>query len=434
MNPIPRRRPPALIAAVIAVAALLLPMTTSAASADPREQRGASERHGSLVIPRTPVVEGKRLVEARVRVALGDRKLREEVKSLTEQADSWLGKGPWTVTDKPRPAASGDIHDYLSQAPYFWASLPPTAENPRGCPYVERDGVRNPEAEIGTDRVDAGNVLKSVPVLTLAWYYTGKKEYAEHASEILRTWFVDPETRMNPNLNYAQGIPCKNDGRAIGIIDFAQYYTVNLDAMAILDAGAPGWTKSDRAGLRTWNEGYLDWLVNSEFGKQESAATNNHGTYAAMQIAGLAVATGDKELARGTVREQGTRLIDTQITAAGGQPRELARTRSWHYSNYNLAAFSRLAAVGEQVGVNLWSYQGPQGQSLFGAIDYLLPTATGEGTWPHPELEFYRYAASDMVHAAADAGHRAAKAAVPKLQAPPGGDLWDLRPAAQHAY
>ncbi|MFD7315928.1 alginate lyase family protein [Streptomyces sp. NPDC059883] len=426
-----RPRLGALIAAVAATAAVLVPTTASSASAPPGDPRAV--RHGLHSAPKTPVMDGKRLLQARTRLALGDPTLRDEVTSLTAQADAWLGKGPWTVTDKPIPAASGDIHDYLSQAPYFWATQPRTPENPRGCPYEERDGQRNPEAEIGTDRVDAGNVLKSVPLLTLAWYYTGKKEYAEHASRILRTWFVDPATRMNPHLNYAQGIPCKNDGRSIGIIDFAQYYTGNLDAMAILDTGAPGWTKSDRAGMRAWNEAYLDWLVNSEFGKKESAATNNHGTYAAMQIAGLAVATGDRELARETVREQGAKLIDFQITADGGQPRELARTRSWHYSNYNLAAFCRLAAIGKQVGVNLWSHQGPQGQSLFDAIGYLLPTATGEASWPHPELEFYRYAASDMVHAAADAGDRAAKAALPKLQAPPGGDLWELRPAAQHA-
>lgn len=83
------------------------------------------------------------------------------------------------------------------------------------------------------------------------------------------------------------------------------------------------------------------------------------------------------------------------------------------------------------MGVNLWSHQGPDGQSLFKAVDYLLPAATGATAWPHPELEFYRYAASDVVHAAGDAGDAAARAAVPKLQAPPGGDLWALRPAAE---
>ncbi|MBO0912952.1 hypothetical protein [Streptomyces laculatispora] len=77
-----------------------------------------------------------------------------------------------------------------------------------------------------------------------------------------------------------------------------------------------------------------------------------------------------------------------------------------------------------------WAYEGPQGQSLFKEIGYLLPAATRESPWPHPELEFHRYAASGIVHAAAEAGDAGARAAVGRLQAPPGGDLWTPRPAA----
>ncbi|MFF1733434.1 alginate lyase family protein [Streptomyces sp. NPDC058247] len=426
-----RLRGAAAAAVAAVVATLLVPAASSASAPDPAGQRALD--FGNFMTPKSPVIDGKRFRVARIRLALGDRGLRTDLKSLTKQADSWMEKGPWTVTDKPKPAASGDVHDYLSQAPYFWATQPKTADNPMGCPYAERDGVRNPEASIGTDREDAGNVLQSVQYLTLAWYYTGKKAYAQHAADILRTWFIDPATRMNPNLDYAQGIPCKVTGRSIGIIDFAQYYSDDLDAIALLDTGAPGWTKSDSAAMADWNKRYLDWLVNSPFGKQESAATNNHGTYAAMQIAALAAATGDRALARSTVEVTGKKLIDMQVQADGKMPRELARTRSYHYTTYNLVAFLRLAAIGKQVGVDLWSYTGPQGQSLFKAVDLLLPTATGAEPWPYPELEFLRYEAADIVHQAAEAGDAKARAALPKIQAPPVGDLWGLRPAAQHA-
>jgi len=143
-------------------------------------------------------------------------------------------------------------------------------------------------------------------------------------------------------------------------LSLAWYYTVRREyAMAILDTGAPGWTKSDRDGTRAWNEGYLD-------------------------RAGIAIGVGKPDLARATV-------------------------------------------------LDLWTYQGPQGQSLFQAIDYPLPTATGEVPWPHPEPEFYRYAASDVVHAAAEASDWKARIAIPELQPLPGGDLRALRPAAQHA-
>jgi len=411
-----RPRTAVLLAAVATFAAVLVP---SAAA------------HAAPEVPRTAVLDGTRLQQTRIRLDRGDPQLRQKLADLTARADNWLGQGPWTVVDKPKPAPGGDVHDYLSQAPYWWPSQPKTADNPWGCPYVQRDGQRNPEVDTGTDRQDVEKVFDSTYDLSLAWYYTGRKRYAEKAAQVLRTWFLDPATRMNPSLNHGQFIPCKYDGRAIGIIDFSQSYTSVVDAIAILNTGAPGWSKGDRTAMRAWNADFLDWLVNSPFGLEEDAAKNNHGTFCDLQLAALAYATGDKDLTRRIVLNARTARIDPQIAADGSQPQELTRTRSWHYSTFDLVAYTRLAAIGRHIGVNLWSYEGPDGQSLFRAVDYLLPAATGAGTWSYPELEFHRYAATDVVHAAADAGDRAAKAAVPKLEAPPGGDLWALRPAAE---
>ncbi|MFJ6087657.1 alginate lyase family protein [Streptomyces sp. NPDC092369] len=415
-----RSRAAVVLAAVVTLAAVLVP--------------SAQATHATHAAPKTPdtaVLDGARLQQTKHRLDRGDSQLRGSVRNLTARADNWLNQGPWTVVDKPKPAPGGDVHDYLSQAPYWWPSTTPTADNPWGCPYVQRDGQRNPEVDTGTDRQDVEKVFDSTYDLSLAWYYTGKKKYAEKAGQVLRTWFLNPATKMNPNLNHAQFIPCKYDGRAIGIIDFSQSYTSVVDALALLATGAPGWTKADRTGMTRWNSDFLDWLVDSDFGKQEGAAANNHGTFYDMQVAALAYATGDTGLARRTVRDAAAKRLDPQIAGDGSQPQELARTRSWHYSTFDLVAYTRLAAIGRHVGVNLWAHQGPDGQSLFKAVDYLLPAATGAVPWPHPELEFYRYAASDVVHAAADAGDKAAQKAVPKLQAPPGGDLWALRPAAE---
>ncbi|GEC02380.1 alginate lyase [Streptomyces spinoverrucosus] len=412
------RSPAAVVLALITtlVAAVVVP--SASANAAP-------------VTPRTVVLDGSRLRQAKADLRHGDPELRRAVASLTRRADGWLEQGPWTVVDKPRPAPSGDVHDYLSQAPYWWPTTTPSPDNPWSCPYVQRDGERNPEVDSGTDRQDVEKVFDSTYDLALAWYYTGHRQYAQKAAQILRTWFLDPATRMNPHLNHAQFIPCKYDGRAIGIIDFSQSYTNVVDALAILDTGAPGWTKGDRVAMRRWNTAFLTWLTTSEFGKQEAAAANNHGTFYDMLVAALALSTGDDELARTTVREAAAKRIDIQIAADGSQPQELARTRSWHYSAFALVAHTRLAAVGRQVDVDLWAHRGPDGQSLTEAVRYLLPAATGAADWPHPELEFHRYAAGDVVRAAADAGDAAARKAVPLLEAPPGGNLWPLRPAAE---
>ncbi|MEH0425483.1 alginate lyase family protein [Streptomyces stelliscabiei] len=411
---------------VLLTALTLLALTPSPPTASARVTEGATAE-----VPHTAVLDGARLHRTRLRLEHGDPRLRRTVRALTLRADRWLGQGPWTVVDKPRPAPGGDLHDYLSQAPYWWPSQPPTADNPWGCPYVQRDGERNPEVDSGTDRQDVEKTFDSAYDLSLAWYYTGRKRYAEKAGQVLRTWFLDPATRMNPNLDHAQFIPCKFDGRAIGIIDFSQSYTSVLDALALLDTGAPGWSRKDRTRMARWNSDFLGWLRNSDFGLQEAAAANNHGTFYDLLLAGLAYTTGDRALARATVLEAGSRRVAPQIGADGGQPQELARTRSWHYSAFSLVAYTRLAAIGRQVGVDLWAYRGPRGQSLSKAVDYLLPAATAAAVWPHPELDFRRYAATDVVHAAADAGSARAREAVAALEAPPGGDLWDLRPAAE---
>jgi hypothetical protein len=376
-------------------------------------------------IPKTVVLDGKRLFAAKVLIAAGDPAYRIALSYLTAQADSWLSQGPWSVTNKKITPPGGDKHDYASQAPYWW----PSATHD-GCPYIQRDGFRNPEVDNYTDHADRASMFQSSYILSLVWYYTGNDKYAIHAGDILRTWFLTPATAMNPNLNHAQIIPCANTGRSIGIIDFSQEYTSVLDAAAILGSGAPGWSAADAAGFNAWNTAFLSWLADSKFGIEESAAKNNHGTFASMQKAGIALFVGNSSLAKIEVKSTLPRIA-AYITASGSQPQELARTRSWHYSNFNLVAYTRLAAMGQRVGVDVWGYKGPAGQSLDKAIEFVIPAATGVKTWAYPELDFVAYAASDVVHAGADAGDKKAQAAVGNLQAPSGGDLWQLRPAAE---
>ncbi|KAL7936530.1 alginate lyase domain-containing protein [Trichoderma chlorosporum] len=378
-------------------------------------------------IPNTIVIDGYRLVEAKLRLTLGDGTLKNELKHLTAQADSWLDQGPWTVTAKSKAPPNGTLHDYTSQAPYFW----PSPDSPDGCPYIEKDGVRNPEVDQYQDRVSVGMMFNSTYVLSLAWYYTGNPKYSKHAADILRTWFLDAETAMNPNLDHAQIVPCANTGRSIGIIDFSQEYTNVIDAVAILNTGAPGWSKADGKAFVSWNKSFLTWLADSPFGVQEAAAQNNHGTFANMQIAALALFTGNVSLA--VQRAQLAKsFIDSQITANGSQPQELARTRSFHYSNFDLTAHLRFALIARKVGVDLFKYAGPQGQTLFKAVEFVIPAAAGgAGEWTYPELGFTQYAATDNVRAAAQEGDAAASKVLGELVAPPGGDIFGLRPAPE---
>src|ERR1044072_5271844 len=66
---------------------------------------------------------------------------------LERDARKALVSGPFSITSKATTPPSGDKHDYMSQAPYFW----PDPQRPNGLPYIRRDGDRNPEINKITD-------------------------------------------------------------------------------------------------------------------------------------------------------------------------------------------------------------------------------------------------------------------------------------------
>ncbi|MEU5257361.1 alginate lyase family protein [Amycolatopsis sp. NPDC021455] len=419
---------------VVAALAALGLVTSFAAPAEaaPRLAGCAVPVLGPVCAPETAVLDGKQLLRTKFAALVGEKTARTALNNLLTAAKTDLTAGPWSVTSKKQVPPSGDKHDYLSLAPYWWPTTQPTAENPWGCPFVQRDGQRNPIVDEITDHAYRGEAFAAIYRLALAWYYTGDARYARRAALDLRTWFLDAATKMNPNMNFAQGIPCKVDGRGIGIIEFSYTLTQVVDATAILATGAPGWTKTDQAGMTGWYTQFLDWLRTSKNGTDEAKAQNNHGSFYDMLVAALALGTGQRDLAAAIARDAGPKRIAPQIQADGFQPAEASRTRSWHYSNFNLVALTRLAQIGRHVGVDLWHYTAPSGATLFAAADFLIPGATqGQAVWPYPELDFRPYAALDVLHAAADAGDRVARAALPRVPVEPGGDLYPVRPAAE---
>jgi hypothetical protein len=322
------------------------------------------------------------LAEAKRRLAAGDPAIRAAVDTLIEEADKTLSVRPPSVTDKRRPAPSGDPHDYMSLAPYYW----PDRSTADGLPYVRRDGRRNPEADDGqfTDRSRAGLVGSAVETLGLAWQFTGQRRYAEHAATFARTWFVDPATRMNPHLRYAQAVRGANDGRGAGIIEGRDLVGA-IDAVALID-DADVLSTADREAIAAWAGDYLDWLLESEPGRHERAAANNHGTFFDAQIAELALVTGRRDLAVGVLEDAGPRRIAVQIEPDGSQPHELVRTKSLGYSAFNLQALCHLATLAEHVGIDLWHHETRDGRSIRRAIDFLVPYVSEPHRWPHEQI------------------------------------------------
>jgi len=317
----------------------------------------------------------------RARQLIGEEsRLRPAYDRLVREADAALLLGPFSVMDKPRLPESGDKHDYVSMGPYWW----PDTTKPGGLPYIRRDGERNPELANGYDAPRFGAMTGAVTTLALAYYFSGDEKYAQRAALLVRTWFLDPVTRMNPHLRYGQRIPGITEGRAAGIIETRRLVDL-VDAIGMLER-SPSWTDADARGMRDWMAAYRGWLLTSDIGKEEQRAQNNHGTWYDAQVVALALFTGDTALARSTLETSKTRRIAAQIMPDGKQPFELARTRSLGYSIMNLEGLCRLAELARQVGMDLWSYRSPRGGSIRKALDYVAPYADPAVTWPGEQI------------------------------------------------
>src|SRR5256884_910082 len=331
-------------------------------------------------VPRTFLLDARQLQLTRQRVRDGDKGLTAPWARLEREAQKALSEGPFSIVNKSVTPPSGDKHDYMTQAPYFW----PDPKSANGLPYIRRDGERNPEINKITDHHSLDQLESSVETLALAYYFKGDEAYAARAMQLLRAFFLDPATRMHPNLEYAQFVPGINTGRGIGLIE-TRGLTRVVDAIGLLN-GSKALTEADQRGLQEWFARFLQWMLDSKNGREESAAKNNHGTYYDVQVVSFALFLGKTDLARKTVETAKQKRIALQIEPDGRQPLELARTRAWGYSNGNLDGLMLLARLAENVDVDLWNYQTEDRRSIRKALDLLTPVALGERKWQYQEL------------------------------------------------
>lgn len=295
---------------------------------------------------------------------------------ILRAAARYLSLQPATITAFPTDRSPGGPHDFFSQADYFW----PDPKNPNG-PYVNRDGQSNP-ANFNEHRKAMIALSIQMPTLTAAWRLTGERKYAEHACAHLRAWFITPATRMNPNLEYAQGVHGVSTGRSWGIIDTLHLVEVaraaSLVAPRIL-------SHSDNLALKDWFRSYLQWLKTSDKGQKERDALNNHATCWALQAAEYARLIEDNET-REEIRQQYISvLLPNQISKDGSFPKELARTKPYSYSIFNFDAMTMLCVSLEGIGDNLLTFHLPDGRGICKAAEFLYPYLKNKNAWPYPK-------------------------------------------------
>ena len=302
--------------------------------------------------------------------------------TLIARADAALARTPGSVMDKTTLPVSGDRHDYLSIAPYWW----PDPANPTG-PYLRHDGEINPQRDTRSyDRTAIGRMGSDAQTLALAYYYSDDARYAKKAAAVIRTWFLDPATAMNPNAKFAQAVPGREVGRAEGVLDTSSFQAV-IDAIGLI--GPSGQLSGpETAGLESWFSRYIDWMRESPTGREEAAAKNNHGMWFDSQITHYALFARRPEIARETILAFPARRIATQFDPSGSLPAELSRTRSFHYSIFALMPAYDMAEMTSCLGLDLWNYTDAKGGSLRKATDFLAAYRGRQADWPHQELRW----------------------------------------------
>jgi len=344
--------------------------------------------HGFSQTKNGILVDYSKTKEVKKRIQQKDKNYLPAYNALVEKAEVAMNEGPFSVMYKKRTPQSGDKHDYMSLGSYWW----PDPSKPDGLPYIRKDGQRNPETlSDEVDRYSMAKLFKNVESLVWAYYFSGEEKYAKKATLLLETWFVNEETRMNPNLNYAQGIPGIFDGRLGGIIDLSTKIDQLYSPIQILEANH-FFSENSKETLFNWFEDYLNWLltvgsVPGNDGKIEADAKNNHGTHYDAQIVGICLLLGKTEMAKTMLENAKTKRITSQIDPDGSFPLELARTKSLGYTSMNLRAFTYLAIMADKVGLDLWNFETDDGRGIRKAYEFLDPYVLGIKEWEHQEIK-----------------------------------------------
>lgn len=335
----------------------------------------------STTIPTLITVDYKEIVAVRDRVRAGDPGLMPAYEALVGAADAYMALAPEAVVHKGKMPPSGDKHDFYAIGKYAW----PNPDTPDGMPYIRKDGYTNPEAF--SDEYDLRRYWEMrtrVNTLTFAYFFTGNEAYAAKAAELVRVWFVQPDTRMNPNFSYASSLPGVYDGMPIGIIEGVQLIGL-LDSVHLL-LRSNHWTASDDEALKLWLDTYTKWLTDSPQGKAEARTKTNHASWYAAQIAAFSLYTGSLERAK-QMMAFAIEQIHIQFDANGALHSELRRNRALLYSLYGMNSFVTLARCGEALGYDLWRYKTLDGRGIELGFQFLAPYLSGELPWAWQNID-----------------------------------------------
>jgi len=301
---------------------------------------------------------------------------------ILAEADWAMKQSPVTVTAESSPRSAGGKHDFFSEADYFW----PNPFNPDG-PYINRDGETNPNNFVA-HRKAMIRFSTIIGALASAYQLTHDEKYVKQAVVHLKAWFVNPETLMNPNLSFAQAVKGSSTGRSWGIIDTIHFMEV-AQGILVMEK-AKSFDAQSLIAIKKWFADYMLWLNTSKNGVAEKTSQNNHSACWVMQVASFAKLCNDQPMLDSLRLRYKTILLPKQMATDGSFPLELARTKAYGYSIFNLDAFTMICQILSTPKDDLWKFETSDGKSIQKGINYLYPFIADKSKWTlKPDVMFW---------------------------------------------
>lgn len=321
-----------------------------------------------------------------------DPEIKAAYDGLIARAEAAMKNPLYTVVDKTTIPYSGDRHDYMSTVAN-WFQDP---ANPTG-PYVRREGSNPERLSNKFDIADLERMSADVELLSLAYYFSDNVRYATRVASLVRTWFVTPASRMNPNMNFAQTVIGREKGRPDGVLETARIQRV-IEGIGLI-APSGKFTADDGKGLEKWFSDYVDWMRTSPHGKGASVARTHHSLWYDSQVAHFALFARRPDVAKSVVANFPKTRFPVHFAPDGKMPLEIARSRSLYFSVYALTPAYNVAEIGQCIRADLWGADNA-GSSLKRSTDFLAAYHGKTDTWPYPESDKSPNELSDLLHRA----------------------------------
>ena len=298
----------------------------------------------------------------------------KQVGRVIYSANRYLLVTPVSVVSSELVAPSGDIHDYVDYKAYWWPN-PDTAD---GLPWIRRDGHINKDNFV--DFASLQLLSSWTEALSLAWYLTRDEVYAAKVGDLLRTWFTDPATYMNPSNKYSQMEPHWEVGD-YNVAGLGNRFPTIFDAAGLIESST-SWSADDKIALQKWSHDFIEWVKVDPIADKQLREPSNHGTNYDFLYTLLSLYSEDYVDARVGAEHYFYNRMPGQIAQDGSNPYEMLRSNNLLYHRYNLGRAMDLAQLTRHIpdfdGIN---YTTADGRGIKLATEYLMPYMTGEKIW-----------------------------------------------------